>query len=246
MNLNLLANTFLSKFSDIFGYFFDFSPNGTGEKLFTAFGESILMTLISTIFAYVIGLPIGVLLYVTSKKGLKPNKAINMIIGTIVNIFRSLPCVMLIMILIPLSNILIGNGLWSGHWYSMILPLVFASFGFVARMVEQSLLEVNAGVIEASRSLGASNWQIIYKVLISEAKPSLVSGFAVSVVSIIGYTSFAGYIGAGGLIAHSFNLGYYGTDKIGMWICIIFVVLIVQLIQEGGLYISKKLDKRRK
>ena len=128
----------------------------------------------------------------------------------------------------------------------MVIPLIVASFGFVSRMVEQSLTEVNSGVIEAAKSLGASDWQIISKVLLSEATPSLVSGFAVSVVSIIGYTSFAGYIAGGGLIYHAFNLGYYGTEKLGMWICILFVVIIVQLIQEGGLFIAKKLDKRRK
>ena len=128
----------------------------------------------------------------------------------------------------------------------MIVPLVAASFAFISRMVEQSLAEVPSGVIEASKSLGASDLQIVTKVLLSEAKPSLISGFAVTVVSIIGYTSFAGYIAGGGLIVEAFNLGYYGTEKLGMWICILFVVIIVQIIQEGGLYISKKLDKRRK
>ncbi len=208
--------------------------------------DTLLMTSISTIFAYLIGLPIGVLLYITSKKGLKPNSALNMAVGTFVNIFRSIPCLLLIIILIPVTNLIIGKGEWSGSWYSMVIPLIVASFGFVSRMVEQSLAEVNTGVIEAAKSLGASNWQIIKKVLITEATPSLVSGFAVSVVSIIGYTSFAGYIAGGGLIYHAFNLGYYGTEKLGMWICILFVVIIVQLIQEGGLFISKKLDKRRK
>ena len=208
--------------------------------------DTLLMTTISTVFAYIIGLPIGVLLYITSKKGLTPNTAVNAIVGTIVNIFRSIPCLLLIIVLIPLTNVIFGKGSWSGNWYSMIVPLVFASFAFIARMVEQSLAEVNGGVIEAAKSLGASNWQIILKVLLSEAKPSLISGFAVTVVSIIGYTSFAGYIAGGGLIVEAFNLGYYGTEKLGMWLCILFVVVIVQLIQEGGLLISKKLDKRRK
>lgn len=208
--------------------------------------DTLLMTSISTLFAYLIGLPVGVLLYVTSKKGLKPNSTLNMVVGTIVNIFRSIPCLLLIIILIPVTNLIIGKGEWSGSWYSMVIPLIVASFGFVSRMVEQSLTEVNSGVIEAAKSLGASNWQIISKVLLSEATPSLVSGFAVSVVSIIGYTSFAGYIAGGGLIYHAFNLGYYGTEEVGMWICILFVIIIVQLIQEGGLFIAKKLDKRRK
>lgn len=208
--------------------------------------STLLMTCVSTVVAYIIGLPIGVLLYNTSKKGLTPNTTVNTIIGTIVNIFRSIPCLLLIIILIPVTNLIFGKGSWSGNWYSMVVPLVFASFAFIARMVEQSLAEVNGGVIEAAKSLGASNWQIILKVLISEAKPSLISGFAVTVVSIIGYTSFAGYIAGGGLICEAFNLGYYGSDKLGMWLCILFVVVIVQLIQEGGLFISKKLDKRRK
>lgn len=216
------------------------------ENILEATYKTLLMTGISTIIAYIIGLPIGVLLYLTSKKGLKPNLIINTILGTVVNIFRSIPCLLLIIILIPVTNLFFGTGSWSGNWYSMVVPLVFASFAFIARMVEQSLTEVNGGVIEAAKSLGASSWQIISKVLLSEATPSLVSGFAVTVVSIIGYTSFAGYIAGGGLIVEAFNLGYYGTDKVGMWVCILFVVIIVQLIQEGGLFISKKLDKRRK
>ena len=215
------------------------------ENILISIKDTILMTSISTIFAYLIGLPIGIYLYVSSKKGLKPNKVLNTILGTLVNIFRSIPCLLLIIILIPITNIIFGKGSWSGNWYSMVVPLVFASFAFVARMVEQSLSEVNAGVIEAAKSLGATDLQIITKVLLSEAKPSLISGFAVSVVSIIGYTSFAGYIAGGGLIVEAFNLGYYGTNKLGMWICVIFVVLIVQLIQEGGLFIAKKIDKRR-
>ena len=216
------------------------------EILLKAAKDTLLMTGISTLIAYVIGLPLGILLYITSKNGLGANKWINFILGTIVNIFRSIPCLLLIIVLIPLTNIVFGKGSWSGNWYSMIVPLVFASFAFIARMVEQSLSEVNSGVIEAAKSLGASNFQIITKVLLTEARPSLISGFAVTVVSIIGYTSFAGYIAGGGLIVEAFNLGYYGTDKLGMWICILFVVIIVQIIQEGGLLISKKIYKRRK
>ena len=216
------------------------------ESLFSALLETLLMTGISTLLAYLIGLPIGVLLNITSKKGIKPNKVINSIVGTIVNILRSIPCLLLIIILIPLSNILLGKGEWSGHWYSMIIPLVFTSFAFVARMVEQALNEVDAGEVEAIKSLGASNWQLITKVIIPESRTSLISGFAVTIVSIIGYTSFAGYIAAGGLIVEAFNLGYYGTDKLGMWICVVFVVIIVQVLQEAGLAIAKKVDKRRK
>ena len=216
------------------------------ESLFSALLETLLMTGISTLLAYLIGLPVGVLLNITSKKGIKPNKVINSVVGTIVNILRSIPCLLLIIILIPLSNVILGKGQWSGHWYSMIIPLVFTSFAFVARMVEQALNEVDAGEVEAIKSLGASNWQLITKVIIPESRTSLISGFAVTIVSIIGYTSFAGYIAAGGLIVEAFNLGYYGTDKLGMWICVVFVVIIVQVLQEAGLAIAKKVDKRRK
>lgn len=208
--------------------------------------ETILMVVCSVILSYLIGLPVGILLNITSEKGLKPNKVINLIIGTIVNILRSIPCVLAIIILIPVTNGLFGRGSWTGNWYSMIVPLTFVSFGFVARMVEQSLDEIELGKVEAARSLGCSNWQIIYKVLLPEARSSLLSGFAVSTVSIIGYTSFAGYISAGGLIAYAFNLGYYGTDDLGMWLCVLFVIIIVQLIQELTIFLSRKIDRRKK
>lgn len=208
--------------------------------------ETLMMVIIATIVAYLIGLPLGVLLFYTSKNGLKPNKWINMILGTIVNVFRSIPCLLLIIILIPVSNKILGIGRWSGYWYSMVIPLIVASFAFVARMVEQSLSEVSGGVIEAAKAMGTPQYKIILKVLLPEAKPSLISGFAVTVVSIIGYTSFAGYIAGGGLIVQAFNLGYYGTNKKMMWACVVFVVIIVQVIQEGGLYLAKLLDKRRK
>lgn len=204
------------------------------------------MILVSTVISYILGLPLGILLNITSKKGLHPVPWLNLILGTTVNILRSIPCLLLIIILIPVTNFFFGKGSWSGNWYSMIVPLVATSFAFIARMVEQSLSEIPVGKVEAIKSLGASDFQIIFKVLIPEARSSLIAGFAVSVVSIIGYTSFAGYIAAGGLIVEAFNLGYYGTETQGMWICILLVVVIVQIIQEGGLLIAKKLDKRRK
>ena len=147
------------------------------DNMIEAFKYTLLMTFFSTILAYLIGLPIGLLLHVTSKKGLKPNKIVSGILGFIVNVLRSIPCLLLIVLLIPITNVFFGKGSWSGNWYSMIVPLVFASFGFIARMVEQSLSEVDSGVIEAAKSLGASNTQIVFRVLLSEAKPSLISGF---------------------------------------------------------------------
>lgn len=207
--------------------------------------ETILMTGVSTLIAVLLGFPLGVLLHYTGKRGLKPTRWLNLILGFVTNVFRSVPCLLLIIIFIPVTNILFGKGSWSGHWYSMIVPLVAASFAYVARVVEQSLSEVPTGVIEAVRSLGISDRKIILHVLIPESKPSLISSLAVVIVSIIGYTSFAGYIAAGGLIVQAFNFGYYGTDKTSMWYCVLLVVLIVQVIQECGLLIAKKIDKRR-
>lgn len=223
-------------------------PTNDWGKLLIATERTLLMVIISTVIAFLIGLPIGILLYHTSKKGLKPNKWVNLILGTIVNVFRSIPCVLLIIILKPISMLVLGifDGTWTNEWYSMVIPLVVASFGFVARMVEQSLSEVDSGVIEAAKAMGTPTYKIIFKVLLAEAKPSLISGFAVAVVSIIGYTSFAGYIGAGGLIQQGFSFGYSGNNTKMMWICVICVVIIVQIIQEGGLYLSKLFDKRRK
>ena len=150
--------------------------------------ETLLMTILSTLLAYLIGLPVGVILNITSKNGIKPNKYINLVIGTIVNILRSIPCLILVVICMPLTRGVFGRG--TGAWYTILIPLFVAAFGFVARMVEQSLSEVPVGELEAVKSLGASSFQLIYKVLLPEARSSLISGIAVSAVSILGYTSF--------------------------------------------------------
>ena len=216
-------------------------------QLLEALRDTMLMTVISTVIAYIIGLPIGVLLYVTSKKGLIPNTIVNTILGTIVNIFRSIPCLLLIVLLMPLTRLILKYG--TGHWYSIIIPLFFASFPFVSRMVEQSLQEVDSGVIEAAKSLGATPFQIIRIVIFSEAKSSLISGIGVSAVSILGYTAFAYEIGAGGLIATAYARYQLNTSdpwNINIWIIILLIIAIVQAIQEIGQLISKKVDKRRR
>lgn len=210
--------------------------------------ETLGMTLISTIVAYAIGLPIGVILNITAKNGLAPNKYVNNILGFIVNVLRSIPCLIIVVLLMPTVRGIFGKA--TGAWYTMIIPLLVASFGFVARMVEQSLSEVSAGKIEAAKSLGATNFQIICKVLIPEAKASLISGLAVVLVSILGYTSFADNIGAGGLISgiwkfYSRNTGSY-LESAYFWVLIIIVIIIVQIIQETGLIIAKKTDRRKK
>ena len=217
------------------------------DDILTMILETLAMVTISGALAYLVGLPLGVLLNVTSQKGLKPCKWLNFVLSLIVNILRSIPCLIVVVLLMPTVRAILGKG--TGEWYTIIIPLFVTSFGFVARMVEQSLAEVDKGKVEAVQSLGGTNFQIITKVLLPEARSSLIGGLAVTLVSLLGYTSFAYNISAGGIIAgiwryYSQNTGDYLEHPV-FWIMIIIVILLVQLIQELGLAISKKLDKRR-
>ena len=217
------------------------------DDILTMILETLAMVSISGALAYLVGLPLGVLLNVTSQKGLKPCKWLNFVLSLIVNILRSIPCLIVVVLLMPTVRTILGRG--TGEWYTIIIPLFVTSFGFVARMVEQSLAEVDKGKVEAVQSLGGTNFQIITKVLLPEARSSLIGGLAVTLVSLLGYTSFAYNISAGGIIAgiwryYSQNTGDYLEHPV-FWIMIIIVILLVQLIQELGLAISKKLDKRR-
>lgn len=210
--------------------------------------ETILITFISTFLAYLVGLPLGVILNATSSKGVYPNRIFNSVLSIIVNVLRSIPCLIIVVLAMPISRAIFDRA--TGKWYTMIIPLFLTSFAYVARVVEQSLSEVDSGKFEAIRSLGASNSQLIFKVAIPESAPSLIVGLSVTVVSILGYTSFAYNIGAGGLISqiwtfYTRNTGNYASEWM-FWIMIIFVVLIVQIVQELGLFISRKIDKRRK
>lgn len=214
------------------------------SKLFV---ETLLMTLIATGCTYIIGIPLGLILNITSSKGICQNRIVNILLSTIVNILRSIPCLIIVVLMMPMVRSIFGVG--TGRWYTILIPLIFTSIGFVSRMVEQSLRDVDYGKIEAVKSLGATNFQIITKVLLPEARASLIGGVAVVMVSIIGYTSFAYNIGAGGLIAglwqfYAKNPGNYLKEPI-FWVLIIIIVILVWLIQEFGLFISKKLDKRR-
>ncbi len=214
------------------------------SKLFV---ETLLMTLIATGCTYIIGIPLGLILNITSSKGICQNRIVNILLSTIVNILRSIPCLIVVVLMMPMVRSIFGVG--TGRWYTILIPLIFTSIGFVSRMVEQSLRDVDYGKIETVKSLGATNFQIITKVLLPEARASLIGGVAVVMVSIIGYTSFAYNIGAGGLIAglwqfYAKNPGNYLKEPI-FWVLIIIIVILVWLIQELGLFISKKLDKRR-
>ncbi len=219
----------------------------TFAEIATMTGETLTMAFLSTLFAYILGLPCGVLLNVTSKNGIKPCKWINFIVGLIVNVLRSVPCLIVIVLCIPWTRAWFGKG--TGEWFTIIIPMTVCAFGLVSRMVEQSLAEVPAGEIEAVKSLGATDFQLITKVILPEAKASLITGVAVVAVSVLGYTSFAYNIGAGGLVSgiytfYSRNTGDYLSSAV-FWVLIVIVVIIVQLIQEAGLKIAKLTDKRR-
>ncbi len=208
--------------------------------------QTLGVVFISTLLAYLVGVPLGVILNVTSKNGIRPNKIVNTILGLIINVLRSIPCLIIIVIALPLTRAVFGRG--TGAWYVLIIPLFLSSFAYVARVVEQSLSEVDNGVIEAARSMGANNFQIITKVLLKESRSSLIMGLAVTLISIIGYTSFAYDFAGGGLISRIYQIyRYHPTDYLkqgSFWAVLILVVAIVQLIQQSGLLIAKKLDRR--
>lgn len=219
-----------------------------GVNVFKAVYETIFMTLISTFLAYLVGLPLGVLLHVTGKNGLHPKKVLNMILGVIVNFLRSVPCLILTVLLLPLNRSIFGKA--SGEWYTMLIPLFFSSFAYVARIVEQSLSSVDVGGLEAIKSLGGTDFDVIWHGLLLEGRSSLVLGVSVTLVNVIGYTSFAYNLGAGGLISQIWS--YYSRHTADFstqwlfWLLILLVVVLVQILQELGLFISKKIDKRRK
>lgn len=200
--------------------------------------ETLYMVIVSTVLAYIIGVPLGVILVISSPGHILPTPWVERILGTIVNIFRSIPFIILLVFLIPFTRKLIGTSIGTT---AAIVPLVISSAPFVARMVESSLKEVPYGVIEAALSMGASPWQIIYKVLLPEAKASLILGFAITTISVIGYTAMAGAVGGGGLGALAIDYGYnrFRTDV--MLITVILLVLIVQGIQSIGTSFARKL-----
>ncbi len=203
--------------------------------------ETIYMTFISTFFAYLAGLPMGILLSITDKGGIRPIPWLNKILGFIVNIFRSIPFVILMVAMLPAAKLIVGTALGNK---AMIVILVIAAIPYVARMTESSIKEVDSGVIEAAQAMGTSSFRIVYKVLIPEAKPSLLVGAVISLVTILGYSAMAGTIGGGGLGMIAITYGYQRFNDGIVWICVLLTVIIVQLIQELGMLIARKTDKR--
>lgn len=203
--------------------------------------ETVYMTLFSTALAYVIGLPLGVLLTVTDSNGIRPIPGLNKFLSVVVNIFRSIPFIILMVAMLPVAKLLVGTSLGNK---AMIVMLVIAAAPYIARMVESSLKEVDAGVIEAAHAMGTPNFKIITKVMIPEAKPSLITGAVISTVTVLGYSAMAGTIAGGGLGNIAITMGYQRFKNDIVWVCTILVVIIVQIIQELGMLIVRRTDKR--
>ncbi|MGN0998219.1 MAG: methionine ABC transporter permease [Faecousia sp.] len=216
------------------------------EIITTAYGEAVWETLYSlaleVIFAYIIGLPLGVLLVTGEKDGIRPLPSPLMkVLNVVINLLRSVPFLILMIIVLPLSKIIVGTKVGT---VATIPPLVIAAFPLVARMVESSLREVNHGVIEAAQSMGASAWQIVTKVLLPEALPSLISGGTITVGTILGYGAMAGCLGGGGLGNLAITYGYYNTKFFVMWAAVIGLIVLVQVFQSIGGKLAVGCDKR--
>ena len=213
------------------------------ELLVQGCWETIYMTLVSTVIAYVLGVPLGVLVYGTDQKGIFPNKTVNMVLGFVINSIRSVPFLILLVFILPVTRFVVGTTIGSN---ATIVPLVVAAAPFIARMVESSLREVEEGVIEAAKAMGCSKLQIVTKVLLPEAKPSLLSGMTIAVATILGYSAMAGFVGGGGLGAIAINYGYYRYQGGMMTVTVVLLIIIVQIFQELGNRIVIKSDKRLK
>ena len=204
--------------------------------------ETLYSLVLEVVFAYVIGLPVGVLLVTGEKDGIRPLPGwIMKLLNVAINLLRSVPFLILMIIVLPLSKIIVGTKVGTA---ATIPPMVIAAFPLVARMVESSLRELNHGVIEASQSMGASTWQIITKVMLPESLPSLISGGTITVGTILGYGAMAGIIGGGGLGKIAINYGYYNFKYLVMWAAVICLILLVQLFQSAGTKLAQKSDKR--
>ena len=206
--------------------------------------ETLYSLALEVAFAYLIGLPLGVLLVTGEKDSIRPLPGwLMQILNVVINLLRSVPFLILMIITLPLSKIIVGTKVGT---MATIPPMVIAAFPLVARMVESSLREVDHGVIEAAQSMGASAWQIVTKVMLPEALPSLISGCTISVGTILGYGAMAGIIGGGGLGKIAINYGYYNFKFLVMWAAVIGLILLVQIFQSGGTWLGNKCDKRLK
>jgi D-methionine transport system permease protein len=223
------------KFSDIFVKLWN---AGLIQK---GIWETIYMTGIATVISYLLGLPLGIVLNVTDRTGLHPVPWLNRLLGLVVNFFRSIPFIVLMVSMRPVAKFIVGSSLGNG---AMIVMLVIAATPYIARMVESSLKEIDAGVIEAAEAIGCSNFQIVMKVLIPEAKPSLITGGIISMVTILGYSAMAATIGGTGLGQIAIVYGHQRSKPDVTWVCVLVRVSIDQIIQAVGTEIVHRTDKR--
>ena len=210
------------------------------EAILSGIFETFEMTLFASLFSYIVGMPLGVILYATSKGRLLENKIVNGIIGFIVNVARSLPFLILLVLLIPFTRFVVGTSIGTT---ASIVPLTVGAIPIVARMVESSLEEVQPGIIEAATAMGASPFYIIVHFILPEATPSLLQGGAINVATVLGYSAMAGVIGGGGLGAIALQYGYYRYQKEVLWTTVALLVLLVMIIQEAGGFIAKRTRK---
>ena len=215
--------------------------NATTMMVVEGIFVTLYMTLATTFMGYVLGLPMGIALVITAPKGLRPNKIIYKVLDVVVNVVRSFPFLILLIVIQPLTRIIVGK---SYGPTATIVPLTLSAAPFIARMVESSLLEVDHGVIEAAQSMGANLWTIIWKVMIGEAKTSLIVNVTIALGTILGYYAMAGIVGGGGLGDIAIRYGYYRYDSSIMWVTVVLLIVLVQLMQYVGMKLSKKLDKR--
>ncbi len=204
--------------------------------------DTLFMVIVSTFMGYVLGLPLGILLATSNIDGISPHPWLYRILDVIVNILRSIPFLILLIMIIPLTRFIVGKSYGSA---ATIVPLTIAAAPFIARMVESSLKEVDRGVIEAAQSMGASNWTIIWKVLVAEARTSLLVGVTIALGTILGYSAMAGTVGGGGLGDIAIRYGYYRYEFGIMVVTVVILVLLVQILQGIGMMLSRKIDRRR-
>lgn len=203
--------------------------------------QTVYMSFVSAFFALVIGLPLGVVLVLTDTGGLRENKRVYHILDAIINVFRSIPILILIIMLFPLSRFIVGR---STGTTAVIVPLVISAAPFVARIMEQSLNELDSGVIEAAKSMGVSHYTMVRHVMLPEALPSIVNGVTIVLINLIGYSAIAGAIGGGGLGDLALQFGYYRRDTKALYIAVIIIIALVQIVQISGNAIRKALDKK--
>ncbi len=212
------------------------------NELASALWQTLYMTFLPTIIAFIIGLPLGVLLVTGEEGGIHPiPKVIMKVLNVIINLLRSVPFLILLVVVLPVSRFIVGTTVGSP---AIIVPLAIAAFPFVARLVETSIREVDMGVVEAAQAMGASPLQIVMKVLIPEARPALISNFVVALITIFGYGAMAGIVGGGGIGAIAVNYGYYRRRLLVLYLAVIVMIILVQVFQSIGNTITRKSDKR--